>query len=136
MGQQDQPFHTSQPFEDDRDGGVGQLKAINLGLGGSCAGQLDSSPYPLHPSEFFNTAFLGHPVLPLAGDRVSSPALMPSRLDHQRSASRASSRVLLSLGVRPVHPCEGLGQFSCSHALRARLTHALPIKASFSVVLR
>lgn len=84
LGQQDQPFHTSQPFEDDIDGGVGQLKGLSLGLGGSCAGQLDSCPYPHPPGEFFTTALLGHPVLPLTGDRVSSSALVSSGLDHPR----------------------------------------------------
>ena len=35
LDQQDWPFHTSQPFAYDTDLGVGQLRALDLGLGGS-----------------------------------------------------------------------------------------------------
>jgi hypothetical protein len=46
LEQQNQPFHESQPFEDDADFGMGQLRALNLSLGGSWAGQYSGFPLP------------------------------------------------------------------------------------------
>ena len=46
---QDWSLHTLQQFIDRVDVGVGQLKALNLGLGGSWVVQLTSSPAPISP---------------------------------------------------------------------------------------
>lgn len=67
--------------------------------------------------------WLGHPLLPWAGGRVSFPALCPwSRLIHTQ-AFRGSSTVLPGQGTGPtllsVSVCEGLGQLSRSHTLGA-----------------
>jgi hypothetical protein len=75
--------------------------------------------------------WLGH-LMPLsARGRVSFPAShalgagVPSPI-----ASRASSKVLPSQGLGPTLPsaaaCEGLGQLSCSHTLRAGLPVPFP----------
>ena len=49
LGQQDWPFHASQPFADDVDFGVGHLRALDLGLGGSRSGQPAGSSLPAPP---------------------------------------------------------------------------------------
>ena len=44
LDHQDWPLHTFQPFIDDTDFGVGQLRALSVGLGGSRAGHPSASP--------------------------------------------------------------------------------------------
>ena len=49
LEQQDWTFHVSQPFFSDIDFGVGHLRAVNLDLGGSRAGQTVLTPSPPYP---------------------------------------------------------------------------------------
>ena len=46
---QDKTFHEPQQVTDDVDFGVGQLRALDLGLGGSWADHLTCSPLPIPP---------------------------------------------------------------------------------------
>jgi hypothetical protein len=89
LDQQHWPFQVSQPFTDDIDLG-GQHRALDLGLGGSWAGQWLSL---ILKTSISSPALLqlGHPMLPSAGSRVSSLALIPSGPAHPHSHLQSST---------------------------------------------
>lgn len=93
--QQHWSFHTSQSFSDDTDLGLGQLRTLDLGLGGSWAVYQVSL---IRATRANSPALLrlGYPMLPLAEDRVSSPALIPWGLLTNTHTSWASSTMLPS----------------------------------------
>ena len=104
LDQQDRLFYVLQRFTDDVDVGVRQLKALDLGLGGSCAGQPAGSPASASPGMFSSTARPldaiickkqgheegGHLPAPKhthttqwqMSDQSSSPSISPLRLGH------------------------------------------------------
>lgn len=85
------PFHGFQPFADDTDFGMGQFRAVDLGLDGSRAGQhtrwssqallqLSQASSIVLPSQGVGGPF--SQVLQTVRGWASSPALKPSRLAH------------------------------------------------------
>ena len=77
LEQQDWPLLDSQPFTNDIDVGVGQLRALDLGWVVAVLVIVPSLPYLHHQGKFPSIALAKPPtMLPLARGRVSSPALM------------------------------------------------------------
>ena len=110
--QQDWPFHLSQPFADDIDFGVCQFRALDLGLGRNSGESPIALPYQ-HPRSIFPALlWLGHPLLPMAGGRVSSPVLCPwswlIQIHPSREAPMLSSQACSWPTLPSATACEGL----------------------------
>ena len=127
MEQQDWPFHASQPFADDICFGVGHLRALGLGLGGSRAGQPISSPFSTPPEALKHCSgkHCSGSVTQCCCQQETGSALLscPRGQLTCTHSSRAGFTVLPCQGAQPTLPsaaaCEGLGQLACSQVLRA-----------------
>lgn len=78
----DWPFHMLQQFKDEVNFGIGQLKALDLGLGGSWVDQPTSSPAPHHQGQLPSTALASPSMLQQEGSKASPPGLMHSGPTH------------------------------------------------------
>lgn len=103
LGLQDQSFKELQKPRDDVDVGVGQLKALDLGLGCSWAGQTSSSPAPKLPGKFSSIA-LAYPMPISKGQSQLFCSHAPGgQLTHNHS-SRNSFIMLPRWGAEPTLP--------------------------------
>lgn len=89
LDQYNRPFHEPQQFTMVVDFGVIQPKALNLGLGGSWAGQPACFPLSIAPGKLFNTAAVKLPY--------NSPVPTPERV--------SSTLAFRTSGFGHPHPC-------------------------------
>lgn len=113
------PFTCPNHFADDTDFGVDQFRGMDLGLGWSAC-QLSLS----HTTRASSPAllWLGHPMLPSAEGRVSSPVFMLSGHFTHTHASKVNATVLPSQ-VQPVRGWDGSPALTPSGLVHLYLCH-------------